>query len=71
MADEWDYIKPDWPEDTVECRCGKVFRSHGRYSMTKGLISKKPCPSCGKHELRRLSSDPEPMIITKKDVQKL
>ena len=51
-------------ESTCFCRCGAVFRSHSRYSMVKGLISRKPCPTCGETTtLVKASSDPEHMTI--------
>jgi hypothetical protein len=59
-----------YPENTCECRCGAIFRSHSRYSSTRGLISRKPCPACGKDDgLRAARSDPEEMTITKKDIR--
>jgi len=66
-TDEWA-IFDQYPENTCECMCGAVYRSHSRYTMARGLISRKPCPACGKDNgVRRSSSDPEYMTITKKD----
>jgi len=56
-----------FPEDTCDCRCGKTYRSHVKAVMKEKLtlVSRKPCPNCGKTEdhLRRVSSDPEKWTI--------
>ncbi len=53
-----------FPENTCECTCGAVFRSHSRYSHSRGLISRIPCPTCGKDDaLRKASSDVERVSI--------
>ena len=53
-----------YPEDTATCACGVVFRSHGKYVVGRGLISRKPCPGCnGAQSIRALHGDPEPMTI--------
>ena len=52
---------------TVVCRrCDTAFRSHGAIDYsTMQMLSKDPCPRCGSHEMRRISSDPEKMTLTK------
>lgn len=69
MSDEHLY---DWSgrekysENTITCACGAVFRSHDRFDVRIGIITKKPCPSCGATSgHRRSSSDPEYMTIKK------
>jgi hypothetical protein len=58
-APEWD-VFDNYPESTCECSCGRFFRSHARYSVARGLISRKPCPECGVDDrLRASRSDPE------------
>lgn len=60
-----------WSENTCECRCGTVFRSHSKTVMTGAtapghleLRSRKPCPACGRDNLLvRVSSDPEVFTI--------
>jgi len=64
---EWRAFDP-YPENTVYCHCGAVFRSHTKAVMrpVPRIISRKSCPSCGKDDdLRRASSDPERMTIGK------
>lgn len=48
-----------YPESDCYCLCGVIFRSHGKFIIPTGLISRKPCPVCGKNDLSRISSDPE------------
>ncbi len=58
---DWSVFDGD-PENTIECHCGAVFRSHSKYAgkPISRMISKKPCPKCGtNYRLRRISSDPE------------
>jgi rRNA maturation endonuclease Nob1 len=56
---DWS-IHDKYPEDTCECRgCGKTFRSHAKAIVGAGLVSRKPCPSCGGHAMRSARSDPE------------
>ncbi len=54
-----------WPEDTCFCRCGGIFRSHGKWIMSeKRIIARSPCPKCGKNDdCYRVKSDPETMEI--------
>lgn len=70
-------MKIDWtifdnePESTCYCVCEQVYRSHTKLKLEgKTFIhySKKPCPKCKKTEnnLRRVISDPEHYVITKK-----
>ena len=54
-----------WSESTCTCRCGQVFRSHAKYAAARGgLISRKPCPGCGRDDdARSVRSDPEKFTI--------
>lgn len=52
-----------WPEMTCTCVCDHVFRSHSKFVFGDGLVSRKPCPNCGGHELRASRSDPEKMTL--------
>lgn len=73
-VDDHDAAHVDWSqldgtrEYTCTCAiCEHVFRSHAkvvlRVRMPALFLSRKPCPSCGAHDLRRASSDPESMTI--------
>ncbi len=60
----------EFPESTCYCRCGAVYRSHSKVVNTPSgfvIVSRKPCPECGRDEgnLRRVSSDPEIMTLRK------
>jgi hypothetical protein len=47
-------------ENTIECSCGEVFRSHSKWSAKFGIETRKPCPSCHQTSgMRRASSDVE------------
>ena len=47
-----------------ECRCGKVFISHSKFVKDKGMITRFPCPGCGRSDrVRRSSSPPEKWSI--------
>jgi hypothetical protein len=62
---DWKVFDP-YPENTLYCRCGSVYRSHSKFVIrpAPGLLARKSCPKCGKHDdLRRASSDPEAMTI--------
>ena len=66
---EVDWTEFDqFPEDTCYCWCGCEYRSHAKMVKRDRLImvSRKPCPGCGKVEghLRRVSSDPEVMTLS-------
>lgn len=53
-------------EDTMHCRCGVVFRSHGKTVLTPHPhhVTRKPCPGCWKNnDIRRVVSDPEEFTI--------
>lgn len=60
-------LSDKFPEDTVTCKCGAVFRSHVRAVTVDGkvvTISRKPCPKCGKdNSFRSVKSDPHIMEI--------
>ncbi len=60
--EHWKTLDGVVPEDTCECICGAVYRSHAKFAMLDTgpcIYPRKPCPACGKHELRKASSDPE------------
>lgn len=67
MADVIDWTVFDkYSEDTCYCGCGAVFRSHGKFVNKPkcGLVTRKPCPACGKNDdICRLSADPETFTI--------
>jgi phage FluMu protein Com len=58
-----------YPESTVYCKCGFVFRSHTKFVASAcGIVSKKQCPKCGTHnEFESVRSDPEKMEISNGD----
>jgi len=64
MSDfDWDAFD-DFPENEVECSCETVFRSYSRWTFPVGIVSRKPCPSCGRSEGHRASrSDVEALEI--------
>jgi hypothetical protein len=60
-------VHDKFPESTCACLCGAVFRSHAKYVMPSGLVSRKPCPLCGNTtSLRAVRSDPESFTIGEK-----
>jgi len=69
MSIDWT-IFDGQPEDTCTCKCGRIFRSHSKIDMQRfKLISRKPCPACGKADnLFKASSDPESFGIGAPDV---
>jgi hypothetical protein len=53
-----------YSEDTIECRCGAVYRSHAKAKLLETgftVITRKPCPACGKDRghVRSARTDPE------------
>ena len=61
-----------WPiSDTCTCVCGRRFRSHAKAVAGRhgdiGIWSKDPCPTCGRHRLARIESDPEQVVLSKGD----
>ncbi len=57
-----------YSHNTCYCRCGTVFRAHSRFFKDYGLVTRTPCPGCGKNsDVRRASSDPETFTIGKKE----
>jgi hypothetical protein len=62
-----DWSKSDkYPEDTIYCACGHIFRSHSQFDATapKKIRLRKACPKCARDDdFRRISSDPESMTI--------
>ena len=62
----WDIVDK-FPEDTVTCKCGAVFRSHARMVKVDGKLVtylRKSCPKCGKNDSpRSVKSDPHVMEI--------
>ena len=62
MSNMFDWSKIEqYPKQTIECRCGAVFRAHARYSLIEGsVVTKEPCPGCGSfNTVRAARSDPE------------
>jgi len=55
----WD--KNAYPENTITCQCGTVFRSHSKWLLrTQKVHTRKPCPQCGKFDgATVVRSDPE------------
>ncbi len=53
-----------YPEDTARCGCGAVFRSHGKFVVGIGLVTRKTCPGCNSvRSIVSLHGDPETMTI--------
>lgn len=56
-----------YKENVVECKCGAVYRSHTKGVWVEGrfaVISRKPCPACGKvNNVKRSTSPPETLIL--------
>jgi hypothetical protein len=56
-----------YPESICECRCRTSYHSHAkaiREGIEWKLVSKTPCPSCGKaDDLRSIRSPPETMTL--------
>jgi len=53
-------------EHTLTCVCGAVFRSHSKAVMLDGgwsIQSRRACPVCASHTVRRAESDVETMTI--------
>ncbi len=51
-----------YSEDTVTCICDVTYRSHSKFVMScdePGIYSRRPCPSCGSHKLKRSAGDSE------------
>jgi hypothetical protein len=66
-AIDWS-VFDEYPENTIECRCGAIYRSHCKAVVTDGALVthlRKPCPACGESvdNARRVSSDPETFVI--------
>lgn len=64
--DKIDWSKHDqYPKDECECICGTSFMSHSKFIMSDkpALLSREPCPSCGKHDIRGSRSSPETFTI--------
>jgi hypothetical protein len=53
----------EYPKSTCTCVCDCVYRSHAKYVTDQGLVSRKPCPSCGSTTPRIARSDPELFTI--------
>lgn len=43
----WE-IFDKYPQEHLECWCGARFHSHVKFLDELGLISRVPCPQCGK-----------------------
>lgn len=57
-----------YPEDTITCQCGAVYKSHAKGKIVDGqfcIYTRKPCPACEKTygHVRRASSEPELVTI--------
>jgi len=46
-------------EQNCQCGCGSIFRSHAKFVSKLGkVVSRKPCPECGKNDdLRQTTID--------------
>jgi hypothetical protein len=71
MTTEIDWSSFDrFSESTCFCRCGQTFRSHAKLvtaasKLTMRLVTRKPCPSCGKDDdCKRVEDDPEVWSIS-------
>lgn len=61
---DWSAVDDNhYPEHTCTCRCGTDFRSHAKFVVGFGLVSRKACPRCGSTEPRRAASDPETFAL--------
>lgn len=42
----------DFPEDTVSCKCGASFKSHGKLVMRPRphVVTEKLCPNCKQND---------------------
>lgn len=59
---------PDQPDQTIDCQCGAIYRSHAKLVTIDGklvMYTRMPCPQCGKDHghTRATYSDPERMVI--------
>jgi hypothetical protein len=57
-----------YPENTCECACGAIYRSHTKAVMIDGsfrLVARRACPGCGRTvgNVWMARSDPETMTI--------
>jgi len=53
-----DWSNFTFSEDTCHCRCHCIFRSHAKYVLKLGLITRNKCPKCGKNDnCWRITSD--------------
>jgi hypothetical protein len=68
---DWEALR-QYGAQTIECRCGKVYRSLFKLKMVSEgpgteLVgfTETPCPSCGatRGHVRRATSDPETWTI--------
>jgi hypothetical protein len=49
-----------YPEYTVECKCGHIYRSHAKFDITiLQIVARIPCANCGDTHMRAARSDPE------------
>jgi hypothetical protein len=70
-AEDWS-AHDNYPKSYCECMNGHPFYSHSKFSGRRVLIiSREPCPKCGTDQLRKTSSEFEPMTLTKSDVKNL
>ena len=43
MTIDWT-AHDEFPENTITCACGTVFRSHSKWTADRGIATRKPCP---------------------------
>lgn len=61
---DWSIIDANgYPEHTCTCVCQTEFRSHAKFVVGQGLVSRKPCPRCGSTAPQRALGDPETITV--------
>lgn len=69
MAIDWS-ICDRYSEDTAECNCGAVWRTHTKFALEPSphIEARKACPACGfRDRVRASRSDWETETIKKED----
>lgn len=69
---------PDWSKvekyepNEITCQCGAFFHSHSMFDLARRtVLTKTPCPQCGKDDnVRRASSPPERFTLGPDDVSR-
>ena len=65
MTIDWT-AHDEFPENTITCACGTVFRSHSKWTADRGIATRKPCPGCARCDhMRQASSDPERVALVR------